>query len=277
MADSDIEQSRSPKRRRFENKDAASRYSSPDELAATPDGNCYSEPRSATLSRGIPEARGRSYDRSPDDCESPDELDHTAVFPQISEDFESDDAEEEETEERDVSVTPVPVLRARSPTPEKKEAAYVEYRQRAVLRGHKRGVAVVRFSPDGRMIASCCEFDRSTSTFPGQSANVFLFSIAADATIRIWGTASGKCLNILEGHLAGISTLAWSPDGKTVASGSDDKSIRLWDVASGKPYPHPLRGHHNYITTLCFSPKGNMIVSDLTMKPCSSGMYARDG
>lgn len=78
---------------------------------------------------------------------------------------------------------------------------------------------------------------------------------------RIWDTASGKCIGILEGHLAGISTLAWSPDGKTIASGSDDKSIRLWDVSTGKPYPHPLRGHHNYISTLCFSPKGNMIVS----------------
>ena len=86
-------------------------------------------------------------------------------------------------------------------------------------------------------------------------------SSAADATIRIWETATGKQLHILEGHLAGISTIAWSPDSKTLASGSDDKSIRLWDVSTGKPYPVPLLGHHNYIYALAFSPKGNMLVS----------------
>ena len=55
-------------------------------------------------------------------------------------------------------------------------------------------------------------------------------SIAADATVRIWDLATGRQLHILEGHLAGISTIAWSPDAKLLASGSDDKSIRLWNT-----------------------------------------------
>ena len=88
-----------------------------------------------------------------------------------------------------------------------------------------------------------------------------VFLLAADATLRIWDTNTGKCLHVLEGHLAGISTLAWSPDSNTIASGSDDKSIRLWDAITGKAYPHPLRGHHNYVSTIAFSPKGNMLVS----------------
>ena len=103
------------------------------------------------------------------------------------------------------------------------------------------------------------------------------FWSAADATIRIWDTATGKHLYSLEGHLAGISTIAWSPDSKSLASGSDDKSIRLWDVSTvslasfcteiinpslkGKAYPVPLLGHHNYIYSIAFSPKGNMLVS----------------
>ena len=46
-----------------------------------------------------------------------------------------------------------------------------------------------------------------------------------------------------------------------LASGSDDKSIRLWDAATGKPHPEPLLGHHNYVYCLAFSPEGNMLVS----------------
>ena len=60
---------------------------------------------------------------------------------------------------------------------------------------------------------------------------------AADATTRIWDTTTGKHINTLEGHLAGISTIAWSPDSKSLASGSDDKSIRLWDVSTVGPAP----------------------------------------
>ena len=127
-----------------------------------------------------------------------------------------------------------------SPAPEpRKEAVYRPYKLKMSLKGHKRGVAMVRVSPNQKMIASC----------------------AADATVRVWDSATGKHLNTFEGHLAGISTLAWAPDSRTIASGSDDKSIRLWDVPTGKAHPYPLVGHHNYIYSIAFSPKGNILVS----------------
>ncbi len=63
-------------------------------------------------------------------------------------------------------------------------------------------------------------------------ALAYLGFAAADATIRIWDAVWGRLKHTLRGHLAGISTIAWSPDSKTLASGSDDKSIRLWDVAT---------------------------------------------
>jgi COMPASS component SWD3 len=46
-----------------------------------------------------------------------------------------------------------------------------------------------------------------------------------------------------------------------LASGSDDKLIRLWDINTGKSMPTPLVRHHNYIYSLAFAPKGNMLVS----------------
>lgn len=113
---------------------------------------------------------------------------------------------------------------------------YVPY---MTLRGHKRGVAQVKFSPDGQWIASC----------------------SADATIKIWSATTGTLIQTFEGHLAGVSTISWSPDSKVVASGSDDKLIRLWDITTGKALPQPLVGHHNYVYSVAFSPKGNMIVS----------------
>ena len=85
--------------------------------------------------------------------------------------------------------------------------------------------------------------------------------VAADATIKIWNAQTGALMHTLEGHLAGISTITWSPDSKVLASGSDDKNIRLWDVITGRCFPTPLKGHHNYVYSLAFSPKGNMIVS----------------
>jgi COMPASS component SWD3 len=113
------------------------------------------------------------------------------------------------------------------------------YRPEYICRGHKKGVAQVRFSPDGNWLASG----------------------SADGTIKIWDTSTGQHVRTLEGHLAGISTIAWSPDSNTIASGSDDKTIRLWHRNTGKPYPNPLTGHHNYVFSIAFSPKGNMLVS----------------
>jgi COMPASS component SWD3 len=115
----------------------------------------------------------------------------------------------------------------------------LHYKPALILRGHKKPISIVRFSPDGRYIAS------------GSS----------DCTIKLWSASTGALEHTLEGHLAGISALTWSPDSRILASGSDDKSIRLWDTQKGLPHPTPLLGHHNYVYSLCFSPKGNMLVS----------------
>lgn len=50
-----------------------------------------------------------------------------------------------------------PVPSQGTATPPERKASFVRYRQKMVLRGHRRGVAAVRFSPDGRLIASCCQ------------------------------------------------------------------------------------------------------------------------
>lgn len=51
------------------------------------------------------------------------------------------------------------------------------------------------------------------------------------------------------------------PDSRIIASGSDDKSICLWYVETGKMHPRKLIGHSSYVFSIAFSPKGNMLAS----------------
>lgn len=65
----------------------------------------------------------------------------------------------------------------------------------------------------------------------------------------------------LRGHEDQITSVAFSPDGKKLASGSFDDTIRLWDVLTGKPLGEPLRGHESTVQSVAFSPDGKTIAS----------------
>lgn len=71
-----------------------------------------------------------------------------------------------------------------------------------------------------------------------------------------------KLRDTLKGHAQVVNSVAFSPDGKTLASGSDDKTIKLWDVATGKELvlPKPLL-HPGAVLTVAFSPDGKMLAS----------------
>jgi WD40 repeat protein len=62
--------------------------------------------------------------------------------------------------------------------------------------------------------------------------------------------------------------VAFSPDGRLLASGSDDKTIKLWEVASGS-LVRTLSGHTNDVRSVAFSPDGRLLASgsdDKTIK-----------
>jgi WD40 repeat protein len=67
--------------------------------------------------------------------------------------------------------------------------------------------------------------------------------------------------SFLRGHTDSVNSVAFSPDGQTLASGSDDNTVILWDVAIRQPLGQPLVGHTDSVSSVAFSPDGRLLAS----------------
>ena len=69
-----------------------------------------------------------------------------------------------------------------------------------------------------------------------------------------------KCLKTLKGHSYGVLSVAYSPDGTKIVSGSGDKTIKIWDANTGECL-QTLVGHIEPVWSVAFSPDGTKIIS----------------
>ena len=163
------------------------------------------------------------------------------------------------------------------------------------LKGHKRGVRSVCFSPDGTRIASAdWNWDaklwsaitgEELHTLKGNSRSILEVCFSSDGTwiasvghgIKLWDAATGKELRRLDDHSYlsdDLKSVCFSPDGTWIVSAG--YGVTLWDAATGKElrrlYDHDrwINDEHRYSElSVCFSPDGTRIASagnDRTVK-----------
>jgi len=78
--------------------------------------------------------------------------------------------------------------------------------------------------------------------------------------IKLWDIETGKCIRTFEGHQEEVESVAFSPDGKLILSGSYDDTIRLWDIKTGRCL-RVFVGHQEGVNSVCFSPDGRYALS----------------
>ncbi|KAE9402798.1 WD40 repeat-like protein, partial [Gymnopus androsaceus JB14] len=131
------------------------------------------------------------------------------------------------------------------------------------LQGHTDYVRSLAFSPDAQRIVSRSD-DQTVCIWNAETGNIIGEPLQGHIgyTMCIWNAEIGKIIGEpLQGHTHYVRSVAFSPDGKRIVSGSEDQTVCIWNVETGMIIGDPLQGHTAGINPVAFSPDGKRIVS----------------
>jgi WD40 repeat protein len=136
--------------------------------------------------------------------------------------------------------------------------------QLLALKGHEYAVNSVAFSPDGKHVAS------GSGGGYAQPGEVKVWDVSMSTEGRQTG---GQQTLSLQGHTLAVTSVAFSPDGKRIASGAKESYIsgesgelKVWDAQTGRQTLE-LKGHTYGVTSVCFSPDGTRLAGGSEDEP----------